>query len=158
MRRTRPLRICGNRRKLGQAADEKAGQVAQAVVVEFARLERDEGDPLERFGRRGVGGADGRRGLTHAARPVDERAPGARLGIERVGDPSQLVLAAEERLKRGEIMGNGGARCIAGERGRRRKRAGLRPVEADAAFRALPIIGSASVIMDFGVIYAKLSR
>src|SRR5437588_11326889 len=37
--------------QFSEAADEKAGEVAQAIVVEFAGLERDEGDFLEGISR-----------------------------------------------------------------------------------------------------------
>ena len=96
--------------QLGEAADEEAGDVAQAVVVEFARLERDKSNFVETFGGRIVGRADGERGLPHPARSINERAPCARLGIECVGDFLQLVFAPEERLKRGEIVRDGSAR------------------------------------------------
>ena len=99
--------------QLGEAADEEAAQVAHAVVVELAGLEGDEDDLLEGLGRRIVGRADGERGLAHAAGTVDERAPGADLRVERVGDLPQLLLAPEEGLERRKIVRDGSTRGVA---------------------------------------------
>ena len=53
-------------------------------------------------GRGQVAGAHGQRGLADAAGAVDQRAPGARLGRDRLRDALQLGLAAEEIRLRGQ--------------------------------------------------------
>jgi len=91
-----------------EAGEDEAAEVAHAVVVELAGLQGDEDDLLEGVGRGIVSGADGEGGLAHAARPVNERAPGAGVGIKGVGDLPQLVLAAKEGLEGGEVVGDVG--------------------------------------------------
>ena len=99
-----------------EAAEDEAAEVAHAVVVQLAGLEGDEDDFFEDVGRGLVGGADGEGGLAHAAGAVDERAPSAGLGFEGVFDFPEFVLAAEEGLEGGEVVGDG---C--GEPRRRRR-------------------------------------
>ncbi len=96
--------------QLGEAADEKATQIAYAIVVEFTRLKRDEHDLLKGVGWCIVGGANGERGFAHAAWSIDEGAPGAALRIESVGDLLQLFLTPEEGLERREDCA--GLRCV----------------------------------------------
>src|SRR5262249_2919147 len=82
--------------------------LADAVVVQLAVLQGDEDDPLELAGRAVIGGADGERGLSHAARAVDERAPRARLRVECLSNRGELALATEEGLEAWEVVGSRG--------------------------------------------------
>lgn len=94
--------------ELGESTDEEATEVAQAVVVQLTSLERDEDDLFENIRRRIVGSADSERCLTHAARAINQCAPGTRVGIEGISDFLQFLLTSEERLERGEVVGDGG--------------------------------------------------
>ena len=94
---------------LEEPRQEEAAELAHAVVVQLAVLHGDEDDALELAGRAVVGGADGERGLAHAARAIDERAPGARLGIEGFANRFQFLFAPEEGLEAGKVVRDGGA-------------------------------------------------
>ena len=91
-----------------KAGEDEAAEVAHAVVVQLAGLQGNEDDLFEDRRRSIVGRANGERGLAHPARPINERAPSAGVGIEGVGDLLQLILATEEGLERGEIVGDVG--------------------------------------------------
>jgi hypothetical protein len=88
-----------------KARDEEVAERALAVVVHLAVLHGDEDDALEEAGWAVVGGADGEGGLAHAARAIDERAPGGGVGIEGLADGGEFGGAAEEGLEAGEVVG-----------------------------------------------------
>src|SRR5205085_10396115 len=84
--------------------------LAHAVVVKLSVFHGDEDDALELFGRAIVCGADGQRGLAHAARPVNERAPSAVVRVEGFADLREFRLATEDGLEAWEVGGDGGVR------------------------------------------------
>ena len=101
---------------LEEPRQDEAAELAHAVVVQLAVLHGDEDDALELTRRAVVGGADGERGLAHAARSINQRAPGAGLGIEGFANRFQFLFAPEEGLEAGEVVRDGGARALAASR------------------------------------------
>lgn len=88
---------------LRKPADGEGAFVVRAMRVHGGLLGGEEDDVVVVAGRGQLGGADGKGGLAHAARAINERAPARGVGMEGDTERVEFGIATEEALDRWQV-------------------------------------------------------
>ncbi len=92
---------------LGEAADGEGAFVVRAMRVHGGLHGGEEEDVVVVAGRGQLGGADGKGGLAHAARAINERTPAGGVGMEVGEELGEFGVATKEAMDGGEIATKG---------------------------------------------------